>query len=356
MQPDRRCALPVSAFALVLALSLSLVLAACTPTVIDHGPADRQPWMIDDHAALMADSMRLPLRVWRPGGETVAAVVALHGFGDYSNAFAEFGPTLAAAGVAVIAPDQRGFGRAGRWGRWHGAAAMVEDARTLVALVRAAYPGQPVYLMGESMGGAVALLAMAGRATGNGDPAADGVILSAPAVWGREWMPFYQRWALELAGHSIPWLPLNPRGLPFKPSDNIEMLRRLARDPLFVKNPRVDAVYGLVDLMDAAQDAAPGVRGPLLVLYGGRDDLVPKKPTCAVLGKLRARPAGAGGMRVVLYPDGHHMLFRDLDGGRVVADIAAWARDPAAALPSGDERDPDGPWLKRFCAGPGRTP
>jgi len=338
MRPDRR-RLPAA-----LAILMALVLSACAPTVLISGPADRRPWLVDGQAALMADGMRLPLRVWRPDGETAAAVVALHGFGDYSNAFADLGPTLADAGVAVFAADQRGFGRAGRWGRWHGVETMVDDARTLVALVREAYPGRPVYLMGESMGGAIAMLAMTGP-----HPAADGAILSASAVWGREWMPFYQVWSLELAGHTIPWLPLNPRGLPVKPSDNIAMLRRLARDPLFVKNPRVDAVYGLVDLMDAAQNAAPAVRGPLLVLYGGKDDLVPKKPTCAVLGKLRSRPGAAGDMRVVLYPDGHHMLFRDLDGGRVVTDIAGWARDPGAPLPSGEERDPSGAWLDRFC-------
>lgn len=343
MRPDRP-----RAPAVLVTLALAAALAACAPMVVASGPADRRPWLVGDHAALMADGMRLPLRVWRPAGETVAAVVALHGFGDYSNAFAEFGPSLADAGVAVLAADQRGFGRAGSWGRWHGVDAMVGDARALVALVRAEYPGRPVFLMGESMGGAVAMLAMAG-----GHPGADGAILSAPAVWGRRWMPWYQAWGLELSGHTIPWLPLNPRGLPFKPSDNIEMLRRLARDPLFVKNPRVDAVYGLVGLMDAAQEAAPAVRGPLLVLYGGRDDLVPKKPTCAVLGKLRDRAAAAGEVRVVLYPDGHHMLFRDLKGDRVVSDIAAWARNPATALPSGDERDPDGVWLERFCSGTG---
>lgn len=323
-----------------------LALGACAPLVIETGPADRRPWLVDDRWALMDDGMRLPLQVWRPPGETAAALVALHGFGDYSNAFAEFGPTMAQAGVAVFAADQRGFGRSGRWGRWHGIERMRADARALVALVRAELPGRPVYLMGESMGGAVAMLAMTEAG------AADGAILSAPAVWGRRWMPAYQAWTLDLAAHTIPWLPLNPRGLPFKPSDNIEMLRRLGRDPLFVKNPRVDAVHGLVDLMDAAQDAAADVRGPLLVLYGGRDELVPKRPTCAALGKLRSRPADAGQFRVVLYPNGYHMLFRDLAGGRVVADIAAWAHDPKAPLPSGDERDPDGDWLDRFCAAP----
>lgn len=338
MRPDRHRPL---AFLIVI---LALALSACAPMVVPAAPADRTPWLVDDHWAVMADGMRLPIRTWRPDGDAVAAVVALHGFGDYSNAFAELGPTLAKAGVAVFAADQRGFGRAGAWGRWHGRDAMVADARTLVALVRDAVPGRPVYLMGESMGGAIALLAMTGT------PAADGVIVSAPAVWGRSWMPFYQVWGLELAGHTIPWLPLNPRGLPFKPSDNIEMLRRLGRDPLFVKNPRVDAIYGLVDLMDAAQEAIPRVHGPLLVLYGDKDELVPKKPTCAMLRKLRDRPGGDRDLRVVLYPDGYHMLFRDLHGARVVADIAAWARDPSGPLPSGDERDPDGTRLSRFCS------
>lgn len=331
----------------LLALLLALAAAACAPMVVEPGPADREPWLADDRWAVMDDGMRLPLRVWRPAGGTAAAVVALHGFGDYSNAFADFGPVMAGEGVAVFAADQRGFGRAGRWGRWHGAARMAADARALVALVRAELPGRPVYLMGESMGAAVAMLAM--REPG----AADGAVLSAPAVWGRRWMPSYQTWTLELAGHTVPWLPLNPRGLPFKPSDNLEMLRRLARDPLFVKNPRVDAVYGLVDLMDAAQEAAPQLHGPVLVLYGGKDELVPKRPTCAALRKLRERPDRAGDFRVVLYPNGYHMLFRDLAGGRVVADIAAWARDPHAPLPSGDEREPEGAWLARFCSEPG---
>ncbi|HEY9567616.1 MAG TPA: alpha/beta hydrolase, partial [Thalassobaculum sp.] len=104
MRPERR------RFPLLRALLLTLALAACAPLVVDHGPAERRPWLVDDRWAVMDDGMRLPLRVWRPSGETVAAVVALHGFGDYSNAFAEFGPVMAEAGVAVFASDQRGFG------------------------------------------------------------------------------------------------------------------------------------------------------------------------------------------------------------------------------------------------------
>jgi len=45
----------------------------------------------------------------------------------------------------------------------------------------------------------------------------------------------------------------------------------------------------------------------------------------------------SGGRRVVFYPDGYHMLLRDLQGRVVIDDIAAWVLEPAGALPSGHE-------------------
>src|SRR3546814_10971805 len=105
-------------FPLLRARLLTLALAACAARVVDQCSAERRPWLVDDRWAVMDDGMRLPLRVWRPSGETVAAVVALHGFGDYSHAFEEFGPVMAEAGVAVFASDQLCLGRGGRGGGW----------------------------------------------------------------------------------------------------------------------------------------------------------------------------------------------------------------------------------------------
>lgn len=320
-----------------LALFALALLAACAPQIAPPGDDPGAPGLELRPFARMDDGVRLPLRIWRATGRPVAAVVALHGFGDYSNAFAELGPDLAAAGTTVFAPDQRGFGEAPGAGDWHGHARMARDAEALVRLVRADTPGVPVYLLGESMGGAVAMLALA-----EADTEAAGAVLSAPAVWGRDWMPLVQSLGLDILAHSVPWLPLEPRGLRIRPSDNLEMLRALARDPLFIKRPRVDTVHGLVALMDAAQRVTPELSRPVLVLYGRRDELVPRRPTCAMLDRV---PAGR--RRVALYADGYHMLFRDLGGGVVTADIAAWTRDPSAPLPSGEEAGPA--TLSRFC-------
>jgi alpha-beta hydrolase superfamily lysophospholipase len=198
--------------------------------------------------------------------------------------------------------------------------------------VRSRHAGLPVYLLGESMGGAVAMAAMAG--VEKGDPqAVDGLILSAPAVWGRATMnPFY-RGTLWLSAHVMPWNYADGRDFRIQASDNIEMLRALGRDPLTYKHARIDVVYGLVNMMDAGLEAAGRLHLPVLLLYGARDEVIPRKPVDAMLAHLTAPH------RVVLYPDGWHLLFRDLQRRVVWRDVAAWAMDPAAPLPSGFERD-----------------
>jgi acylglycerol lipase len=313
-------------------LLLALAAAGCAPVVALPGPAIAAPTIAD--AGLVApDGAKLPLRIWRPEGEAVpsAVIIALHGFNDYRNFFSAPGTWFAARGIQSYAYDQRGFGEAPNRGLWPGVRALADDLKAAVHAVRKRHPGTPLFLLGESMGGAVIMTAMAGPQP----PAVDGVILVAPAVWGRASMPWYQTTALWLAVHTLPGGQVTGRNLGIKPSDNIDMLKALGRDPLVIKQSRVDAVYGLVNLMDRAMASASSLHAPALVLYGAKDQLIPP----AVVREMTARlPANAHGRRrVVYYPDGYHMLLRDLQAETVWRDIAAWMADPRAPLPSGAE-------------------
>ncbi|MBC7135915.1 MAG: hypothetical protein H5U25_09810 [Oceanibaculum nanhaiense] len=50
---------------------------------------------------------------------------------------------------------------------------------------------------------------------------------------------------------------------------------------------------------------------------------------------------------MALYPEGWHMLLRDLNGPVVLRDVMAWLEDWEAPLPSGSEA-PDG-WPDSLC-------
>jgi alpha-beta hydrolase superfamily lysophospholipase len=313
-----------------LALLLMLLLGACAPRLQPPGIDDVAPQLLADRV-IMNDGAALPLRQWQPVDEPRAVILALHGFNDYSYSFDAPAKSWTEAGIATFAYDQRGFGATAYRGLWAGEDRMMEDLRAAALLLRARYPAIPLYLLGESMGGSVVMAA----AASTDPPAADGLILTAPAVWGRETQGPIQSGVLWLAAHTMPWAELTGEGLDIHPSDNISMLRQLARDPLVIKETRVDAIYGLVNLMDLAYEAAPRLRGRALVLYGSREDIMPGGAVVAMLRRLPADDARRP--RIALYPKGYHMLLRDLDAATVRNDIVAWIADPAAPLPSGGD-------------------
>ncbi len=321
-------------------LGIGLLVSCASPQVIEQRATSAPPRLAQDHA-VMPDGYRLPLRTWTSDAPPTTVVLGLHGFNDYGKAFASLGQALARRGITTYAIDQRGFGESALPGRWHGSRSLAADLHTLVGLLRAQHPRARLYVAGESMGGAVAMVAASQRAL-----AVEGLILIAPAVWSRDTMPWYQRLALQTAVQSLPGLELTGRGLPHRPTDNRALLSAMAADPLVIKATRVDALWGVTELMDAARAAAPRLQRPVLLLYGERDQIIPRRAFCRLIRDLAAGPAG---LRLVLYRRGWHMLPRDLQGGRVHADIAAWLADPIAPLPSGEETTIDGARIHGFC-------
>ena len=323
-----------------VALLILSDLAACAPD-FERGPLAAPPTAppppqgarLEPDAIVTADDARLALRVWLPsdGAAPKAVIVAVHGFNDYSRAFAVPADLWARRGIATYAYDQRGFGANRDPGRWAGDRTLCRDVVTALDLVQRRWSGVPVYLLGESMGGAEVLAVMGGTCAGIAAPKPAGVILVAPAVWGRKTMPALNRIALWSAARLFPSTRFTGQGFHILASDNIPMLIDLGRDPLFIKATRSDTIYGLVDMMDDGYAAAAITATPVLLLYGAHDELIPVKP----MRHVGRRLASAPGAKVAYYPKGWHMLLRDLEQERVAGDVAAWIANPQAALPSG---------------------
>jgi alpha-beta hydrolase superfamily lysophospholipase len=370
---------PVRCCALLLAVGL---LSGCATHLVPAGPPVVRPALTAGYF-VMADGTRLPYRVWHPtarppGGDPLpqdadpkdvdlqrtaaaqsapapnprpgrwavgakpigsqpagtkpwAIVLALHGMNDSRDAWTIPAPAFTAAGVEVIAPDQRGFGATRDRGYWPGRRTLVADARRMALLVQAAHPHAKLFLMGESMGAAVLM----DLAASPDPPPVAGYVLVSPAVWSRAEMNLFERAGLWLLVHTVPGLTVTGRGLHIRASDNNAALRALAADPLTLLHTRWDAVGGLVTLMSAASRAAPHLPADTLLMYGGKDELVPKRAMRAVW---RALPRRRGGPWIAYYPGAYHLMLRDLDRAVPIEDILSWMKDPRAPLPSGAER------------------
>ena len=314
----------------------ALTLPACahpvTQGALQLGSPATPAFLMDENVFVAGDGARLGLTVWPAEGTNNPeyVVVGVHGMSDWAGAFHMAAPYWAAHGVTTYAYDQRGFGRSPNKGIWPDEELMRADLRTAVDVARARHPHAIITVVGISMGGSVAMTAFGS----DNPPKADRLILSGPGLrgWGAI-NPLYRVSLLASAFANPGWIVVPPAGLiKIEPSDNIEMLRRTWSSPNMTYENRIDAVYGLVNLMENAHWAAASLPKdlPILVSYGAKDIVVPEngaRRTAKVL------PANA---RTVYYPNGYHMLLRDLQAEKVHADYLAFMKDPAGPLPSGE--------------------
>lgn len=303
---------------------LAVVMAGCAPTVKPAGPAVQAPIFSGDRL-VARDGVGLPAARWLPEGPRRAAMVALHSFGDFHQSFSQLGPWLADRGVAVYAYDQRGFGAAPHPGLWAGTDTLVGDLGDAVQAVRADpdNAGLPLFLLGESMGGAVILAAMAGP----NPPAPDGLILAAPGV--REHVPFRAGWDVLLwtGAHTIPWASRTLER-DHHPDLSRPTADRLATDPLVVRKVRVDTYWGLIRLADRASAAPDAIETPTLLLFGTDDGTIAPVSICA----LGERFSGTATGRV--FPGGPHLLLHWTEREPAWRALDAWMEDPGTLSPA----------------------
>lgn len=260
----------------------------------------------------MDDGFVLPLLTFEPKSRAAATIVAVHAFGDFRLAFEEVGPELARRGLRLHAYDQRGFGDTTGHGRWHGWRRLVRDLRGVIERLRPA-DGSPMLLLGESLGGGVALVAAARFRP----PWVTGVILVEPAVrrgirWRLMWDVAFGTLALLAPGYSRRLR----RGV--HPEFTERARDRLGHDPRIVRVIRADAYKGLLSLADAASSSTRRLRLPVLLLYGRADGIIPLKLFERAVRDLEPR------VTALQYPAAPHLLLQTESWPLVVDDIEAW--------------------------------
>lgn len=302
-------------------LGFLCILSGCSPTFVgEKNSLLEDPTLQNDHF-ITQDGSKLPYRSWQPSGSLDHIMIAVHGFNDYSNFIHGAAQYFNQQNIGVYSYDQRGFGGTTIRGGWSNTQTLARDLATFTSLIKRQHPDTPIYILGNSMGGAVTIITMTMYSLSE----VEGVILVAPAVWARSKMPFYQRMILWIAAHTIPWKTVTGESLNITPSDNTEMLKALTRDPLVIKKTRIEAIYGLSHLMDEAFASAEKFTTDCLLLYGGKDEIIPKSPIMDFHARLPF--TGSGKQRFIFYDNGYHMLLRSHKSEKVMEDMVDWLRN-----------------------------
>jgi alpha-beta hydrolase superfamily lysophospholipase len=252
-------------------------------------------------------------QAWLPEREPRAAVVLAHGVSEHSARYAHVGRALTDAGYALYALDHRGHGRSegdrANIGRLD---YVVADLLTLVELAAERQGARP-FLLGHSMGGAVAV-----AFTLEHEETITGLVLSAPAVDAGAASAF-DRVLSRVTSTIAPNLgvfEVHPDGVSRDP----KVVRDYVEDPLnFHRKLPARTVSELVTAINTFPDRLAGVSLPILVMHGSDDPIVPLAASTMV-----DECAGSADKRLIVYDGLYHEILNEPEQDQVLADIIDW--------------------------------
>ena len=256
-------------------------------------------------------------RVWLPPSAPKGVVVLIHGLAEHSGRYTHVGEHLAARGWVVHAFDYRGHGRSpglrvhvDRFGD------LLDDTAAVLEAARRRHPGLPVFVVGHSLGGLIALL----YALAHPDGLA-GVAVTSPALGTHPSLrpPKAKRAAAHLLSAVAPRTlfrtGIDPRGLSHDP----EVVRAYAADPLVSHSVSARFYTETARAMAEAHQGASRLRVPALVMASANDAIVDAGATRRWLA---AAPPGR--VEAVFYDPLAHELFNEPERQEVLARLEEW--------------------------------
>lgn len=243
-----------------------------------------------------------PCRSWSdPTSRPIACLLCIHGLGLQSNSYEFFANAQSRRGLAVYAIDVRGFGA------WINAGGKTKvnfdeclaDIKQTLESIKAANPGLPVYVLGESMGGAIAL-----RAASMYPDLVDGLISSVPAG---------ERFHQEKTSAKVFLNLLAGTNLANVGSDIVNQATKNAKlkaqwqgDPLARLNLSAAELIQFQDFMNGNHDAAKKVADmPVLFVQGNGDQLVKPEGTWELFNTVSAKD------KSFFAVPGEHLIFEE---------------------------------------------
>lgn len=164
---------------IVLGISLAFYLIIVAVPSANAKKTIQNPLNLETLRGVHARNNGSPLRVWNSQkSPTKATIICVHALGLSSHAYQDFADKLSREGYRVYAIDVRGFGdnRSIDGRSKLDLERTVEDIKRLVTGLKRERENEPIFLVGESMGGAVVL-----KAASTFPQSLSGALVSAPA-------------------------------------------------------------------------------------------------------------------------------------------------------------------------------
>jgi acylglycerol lipase len=289
-------------------------------------PLSSDPWrgqyiQADSEYIRVSDGAELFVRHWLPSGEAQQVILALHGLGQHSGYHHRFGANAADTGRAYFALDLRGNGLTRTA---HGDVPSIErlymDVDEIVQILRHRYPKVPAYVLGHSMGGAMAATWAAER-----QPEIDGLLILSPAMTAAvtplPWLNYLKGPAAWLFFPHRPVLSIDETAYAQGRLNAIinvpSEVEFIVKDTLHLQHMSMQFALAANRFRKKAIPLAPQIRVSTLTLVGKAD------PAC-VGAQQFYEAQSISDKTFILVPDIGHMVFQIEEMSLVLDEVVKW--------------------------------
>jgi alpha-beta hydrolase superfamily lysophospholipase len=268
-----------------------------------------------------------------PDKDPQAVLLCVHGCGLHSGSFKDFGEAMAKRGVITYAVDVRGFGS---FQRKQGEQNIdlngcMWDVEETLKILHRAHPKLPIYLLGESMGGALAL-----RVASLNPGLVSGLIASVPAG-----DRFKQgRTDLKVALHALTGLSRKfniGTSIINQSTNKPELKKEWSEDPLARMQLSPLELMQFDHFCSGNLKAAKNVTSvPVLYVQGCQDQLIKPQSTMKIY-----QTTTCPDKWLLQIGNAEHLIFEEHQFNETIVDLVTkWIEHP---LPKKDALDPNSP-------------
>lgn len=299
----------IAAFvALASACAGTLFPAASAATASETTPPPAAKAAVDKHERHRGMA---PTMTWIDSDvEPKAALLCVHGLGLHNGSYEAFGKRMASLGIATYAVDVRGFGS---WQQAKGREEVnfeecLDDVRDTLKVIHRAHPGLPVFILGESMGGAIAL-----RTAAKFPQLVDGLISCVPSGERLHQKKTDLKVAMRLlsapgkkfnVGNSVVEAATGSRN---KGDSNTALQEAWCNDPLARLDLSPKELLQFQQFMNENHESAREIKTvPVLMVQGWEDNLVKWEGTLELW-----KEVATDDKQIELIPTAKHLIFEE---------------------------------------------
>jgi alpha-beta hydrolase superfamily lysophospholipase len=266
---------------------------------------------------MLSEDIDLHVQRWIPEPSPVATLIIVHGLAEYGGRYHDFARRLSTIGFQCIAMDLRGHGQSpGKRAYVFDIHQFVQDVAILIDKLKSETPQLPIFLFGQSMGGAIAAL----YAIWHQNELSGLILFSAALKIHDNFSPLLQKLSSLIAAlfPTLPTLKLDSNLISRDPA----VVQTYANDPMIYHGGTLAKTGAeIIKATREIQSQAQRLTLPLYIAHGSGDKITDPE------GSQRVYDLAASADKTLkLYPNLFHELHNEPEKEQVYSDLMQWLK------------------------------